>query len=490
LRLTELMDGEGALNLSPPAGDPDITGLTADSRAVKPGYLFAALAGSRTDGSRFIADAVARGAGAILTADATHCAGLSVAVVTDPNPRRRLALMAARFHAPQPKTVVAVTGTNGKTSVASFTQQIWARQGWRAASLGTLGIVGPGVNRPGSLTTPDPVALHETLKALAAADIDHVAVEASSHGLDQFRLDGLVLTAAAFTNLTRDHLDYHRDMAAYFAAKRRLFAELLPETGAAIVNRDAPEGRELAALAYARGQRVISFGTVQRADLRLVASRPAGTGQRIEIAAFGERRFLRLPLMGAFQAMNALAALGLAVATGVPLAAALDALSFLQGAPGRMEHVASVANGAPVMVDYAHTPDALETALTALRPHCGGRLVVVFGCGGDRDPGKRPMMGAIARRLADTVIVTDDNPRSEDAAAIRRAILAAAPGAREIGDRGDAIRAAVAMLGPGDLLLVAGKGHERGQIVGDRTLPFEDAEIARAAVGALAEARR
>jgi UDP-N-acetylmuramoyl-L-alanyl-D-glutamate--2,6-diaminopimelate ligase len=484
LRLTELMDGACALPESSSRDDPEITGLTSDSRAVRPGFLFAALAGSRTDGTRFIADAVARGATAVLVADAAAAAGLGVRVVADPNPRRRLALAAARFHAPQPETVVAVTGTNGKTSVAAFTRQIWARHGTRAASLGTTGIVGPDFARPGSLTTPDPVALHAELKALASAGTTHVAIEASSHGLDQFRLDGLALKAAAFTNLTRDHLDYHRDMAAYFAAKRRLFAELLPADGTAVLNLDSDEGRALAALARGRGQRVIGFGAASDAALRLLHARPDGAGQSITIAAPGEQRTLVLPLIGAFQAMNALAALGLALATGVPLSQALDALATLEGAPGRMQQAAS--HPAPVIVDYAHTPDALETALAALRPHVGGRLILVFGCGGDRDPGKRPLMGAIAQALADIVIVTDDNPRGEDASAIRRAILAACPKAREIGDRGSAIRAATGMLAPGDVLLLAGKGHERGQIVGSTVLPFDDAETARAA---LAEAR-
>ncbi|HXQ52306.1 MAG TPA: UDP-N-acetylmuramoyl-L-alanyl-D-glutamate--2,6-diaminopimelate ligase [Stellaceae bacterium] len=481
------MDGASALNSPSPRDDPEITGLTADSRAVRPGFLFAALAGSRTDGARYIADAVARGAVAVLVADAEAAAGMDVRVVADPNPRRRLALAAALFHAPQPETVVAVTGTNGKTSVAAFTRQIWAHHGLRAASLGTIGVVGPDFARPGNLTTPDPVALHIELKALAQSRTTHVAVEASSHGLDQFRLDGLVLAAAAFTNLSRDHLDYHRDMAAYFAAKRRLFAELLPEDGTAVINFDSDEGRALAALARHRGQRVIGFGLAADADLRLVETRPEGAGQRITVAAPGQRRTLILPLMGAFQAMNALAAMGLAVATGVPIDAALDALAALEGAPGRMQHVASHPSGAPVIVDYAHTPDALETALAALRPHAKGRLALVFGCGGDRDPGKRPLMGAIAERLADRVIVTDDNPRGEEAALIRRAILATCPKAREIGDRAGAIRAALQMLEPGDVLLVAGKGHERGQIVGDKVLPFEDAEVARAI---LAEARR
>ena len=479
------MDGARALLPTPPPGDPEITGLTSHSREAKPGYLFAALAGSRTDGARYIAEAVANGAAAVLTADRAAVSGLAVPAILDPLPRRRLALIAAKFYAPQPGTIAAVTGTNGKTSVAAFLRQIWTRHGWRAASLGTIGIVGPDFERPGSLTTPDPIALHRELNALQRKGIEHVAIEASSHGLDQFRLDGLALRAAAFTNLTRDHLDYHADMSAYFAAKRRLFAELLPPGGTAVLNGDAPAGRELAELCAGRGQRVIRFGRDQGADLRLLDAAPEGAGQRIVFATMGQERRLVLPLLGTFQAMNAIAALGLALATGVPADEAAAALERLEGAPGRMEHVATRANGAPVIVDYAHTPDALETALAALRPHCRGRLVVAFGCGGDRDPGKRPMMGAIAARLADRVIVTDDNPRSEDAAAIRRSILAACPGAREIGDRASAVREGVAMLAAGDLLLLAGKGHERGQIVGATTLPFSDAEAARAAVTAL-----
>jgi UDP-N-acetylmuramoyl-L-alanyl-D-glutamate--2,6-diaminopimelate ligase len=482
------MDGALALRSATSDDGPEILGLAADSRAVKPGFLFAALPGQREDGRRFVADAVARGAAAILVEDGSPFADLAirvppVQVIVDPNPRRRLALMAALFYQPQPKTIVAVTGTNGKTSVADFTRQIWRHHGERAASLGTIGIVGPDFIQPGVLTTPDPVTLHRALHDLASIGIDHVALEASSHGLDQFRLDGLVLTAAAFTNLTRDHLDYHADMAAYFAAKTRLFTALLPQDGTAILNIDTAEGEQLAALCRQRGQSILAFGRAEAADLRLVAARPNGMGQTITIAALGGTRTLLLPLMGAFQSANALAAIGLAVASGVPVESALDALVGLTGVPGRMERVATHPSGAPVIVDYAHTPDALETALTALRPHCRGRLVVVFGCGGDRDPGKRPQMGAIADRLADIVIVTDDNPRSEDATAIRRAILAQCPKGREIGDRAAAIRAALALLGRDDLLLIAGKGHERGQIVGTTVLPFNDAEIVRTALG-------
>jgi UDP-N-acetylmuramoyl-L-alanyl-D-glutamate--2,6-diaminopimelate ligase len=481
------MDGDRVFISATSWDERSITGLTSDSREVKPGYLFAALAGSRTDGARFIADAVAKGAAAILVGDPAGVGDLPVPVIADQNPRRRLARMAARFHAPQPGVIAAVTGTNGKTSVAVFTRQLWERAGLAAASLGTIGLVAPAKNRPGSLTTPDPVALHRTLKELAEAGIDHVALEASSHGLDQSRLDGLALRTACFTNLTRDHLDYHGNMAAYFAAKRRLFTELLPADGTAVINLDSDAGKELAATSLARGLRVIRFGAVSNADIRLVDARPTPNGQDIVVEAAGIRRSLHLPLLGAFQAMNALAAVGLAAATGVDLAAALDGLPSLMGVPGRMEQAAALPNGAPVIVDYAHTPDALATVLAALRPHCRGRLIVVFGCGGDRDPGKRPMMGEIAARGADLAIVTDDNPRTEDAAAIRGAILAACPGAREIGDRRCAIAEAVALLAAGDVLLIAGKGHETGQIVGNTVLPFNDADVARLTVGALTE---
>jgi UDP-N-acetylmuramoyl-L-alanyl-D-glutamate--2,6-diaminopimelate ligase len=484
------MDGtQGPFTLAP-RGDPDIRGLTADSRTVKPGFLFAALAGSRQDGRRFVADAVARGAVAVLTDDPAPLSLLTrqqppVHVIFDANPRRRLARMAARFYAPQPETLVAVTGTNGKTSVTVFVRQIWRHLGLRAASLGTIGIVGPDFAQPGSLTTPDPISLHRELNILARSGIDHVALEASSHGLDQYRLDGLELSAAAFTNLTRDHLDYHRDMAAYFAAKARLFTELLPPDGTAVLNADSAEAPRLGQLCRQRGQTVLTFGTAPGADLRLVDARPLDARQALRLEVFGEHRDLVLPLVGAFQASNALAALGLAIATGAPVERALDALPALEGAPGRLQHVATHPNGAPVIVDYAHTPDALETVLRTLRAHCRGRLVVVFGCGGERDAGKRAQMGEIVEHLADRVIVTDDNPRGEDAAAIRRAILASAPKAEEIDGRARAIRRGLALLEPGDMLLIAGKGHERGQIVAGVTYPFDDAEAAREAVAAL-----
>ena len=469
------MDGGNAPRAGAPTANPEVLGLTADSREVRPGFLFAALAGSRAEGSRFIGEAIAKGAIAVL-ADESTTQPLSVPLVADANPRRRLALMAARFYGPGPETIAAVTGTNGKTSVTVFLRQIWEKLGRRAASFGTIGVIGSGINLPGSLTTPDPVALHHILQELATAGIDHVALEASSHGLDQYRLDGLVLKAAAFTNLTRDHLDYHRDMETYFLAKSRLFTAVLPAGATAVLNIDAAETARLSMLCRARGQRVLTYGRNPAADIWLSDAIPDGVGQHIVFSGFGEKREFRVPLVGTFQTYNALAAAGLAIGCGAAVNAVFDAVGMLTGVPGRMQRIGDAA----VLVDYAHTPDALETALRALRPFCAGRLIVVFGCGGDRDSGKRPQMGAIAERLADCVIVTDDNPRGEDAAAIRHAILATCPKAEEIGDRATAIRTAITMMRPGDLVLLAGKGHERGQIVGHKTLPFDDAETARA----------
>jgi UDP-N-acetylmuramoyl-L-alanyl-D-glutamate--2,6-diaminopimelate ligase len=471
--------------------DPEIIGLTADSRQVQPGFLFAALRGTARDGRTFAADAVARGAVAILTDDAAALAlepdaHRRVAIVADPNPQRRLALLAARFHGRQPRTIAAVTGTNGKTSVAHFTREIWALTGRSAASLGTLGLVSPAGLRTGALTTPDPVALHRDLADLAKVGIEHVALEASSHGLAQYRLDGIAPAAAAFTNLTRDHLDYHGDMEAYRAAKERLFTELLTPSGAAILNADSPEFEGLSARCRERRHPVIGYGRAAAAELRIAAAVPLPFGQRVTAELFGARHEIELPLVGGFQAMNVLAALGLAVATGSSVEAAVAALPKLDGVPGRVQFVGESAQGAPVFVDYAHTPDALATVLRALRPHAERRLAVVFGAGGDRDRGKRPEMGRVAAALADLVYVTDDNPRSEDPAAIRRAILAAAPRATEIGDRRSAIFAAIGEARRGDLVVLAGKGHETGQIVRGKTLPFDDAVVAREALAAAA----
>ena len=482
MRLTELMTGPALLASNPAArAEPDILGLTADSREVKPGYLFAALPGSRTDGRRFIEDAVRRGAAAVLAEPGAALPAPGVALIADANPRRRLALIAARFYGRQPRTIAAVTGTAGKTSVACFTRQIWTELGFQAASLGTLGIIAQGVERYGSLTTPDPILLHKELAALAADGIEHVALEASSHGLDQYRLDGVAIRAAAFTNLGRDHLDYHPTLEAYFAAKRRLFAEVMAPASIAVLNADAPEYGALVETCRGRRHRVLSYGN-RGESLRLEEVLTSAAGQRIRFLLEGRRREVQTSLLGAFQAGNLLAALGLVIGLGGDAEAAVAALAHLQGAPGRMQQVARLANGALVVVDYSHKPSALAAVLGALRPLTAGRLHVVFGCGGERDTGKRPEMGAIAAALADRVIVTDDNPRGEAAGEIRRQVLAGCPEAEEIGDRGAAIAAAVAALGPGDILLVAGKGHERVQIVGDRALPFDDAETARAAV--------
>ncbi len=489
MRLRKLAEGEGNGVQAESMSEVDIRGIAADSRAVREGFLFAALPGSRADGRQFIDEAVAKGAVAVLATAGTRLKdyGRPVALVTDGNPRRRLALMAARFHAPQPRAIAAVTGTNGKTSTAAFARQLWALLGRPAASLGTLGLVTPRRHVPGALTTPDPVELHRCLAELAGEGIECVAIEASSHGLDQYRLDGLELAAGAFTNLTHDHLDYHRSMAAYRDAKFRLFRELLPKGAGAVLNADAPEYTSLLEIARARRLNVTSYG--RDGELRLVGERPQATGQVLDVELFGRRRELRFPAAGGFQAMNLLCALGLVAACGDDIEKAAAEVEWLSGVPGRIELVARHPNGAAIYVDYAHTPDALETVLKALRPHCAGRLAVVFGCGGDRDRAKRPAMGAIAERLADTVIVTDDNPRGEDPAAIRAQILAACRRARDVGDRAHAIREAIVALEPGDLLVVAGKGHETGQTIAGVTHPFDDGEAVRSYVELVAGGR-
>jgi len=465
-------------------GDAEVRGLTADSRAVEPGYVFAALPGSKTDGRAFIADAVAKGAICILAPDGTAALD-TVPVIHDPDPRGKLARMAARFFGRQPTTMAAVTGTNGKTSVADFTRQIWQQAGHRAASLGTLGLVGDGLPAIPSLTTPDPVALHRLLKETAEAGIEHMVLEASSHGLDQRRLDGVDVSAAAFTNLSRDHLDYHGSMAAYHAAKAGLFERVLQDGGTGVVTADDPAGAKVLEICRRRGLRTLTFGAAEGADLRLVAKRPTPSGQTLTLDLMGERIEVALPLAGDFQALNILAAIGLVQAGGVPKDRILAALPRLSGVRGRMELVATLGNGAAIYVDYAHTPDALEAVLRAARPHAKGRLHVVFGCGGDRDPGKRPMMGAACRRYADRVVLTDDNPRSEDPAAIRAEAHKGCPEAENIGGRAEAIRVAIANLGADDLLVIAGKGHEQGQEIKGETLPFDDAGVARDAVAAL-----
>ncbi len=463
----------------------DIAGVTADSRHVVPGDLFAALPGAHADGRSFIADAVERGAVAVLAPPGTAWpAGVPPRpIISDPEPRQCLARIAAVLAGPQPDTVVAVTGTNGKTSTVEFVRQLWASAGAKAASLGTLGLIAPGFDPGPGLTTPDPVSLAETLAGLARHGVTRAAMEASSHGLDQFRLDGVRLAAAAFTNLTRDHLDYHGSLKAYRQAKLRLWDVLLPERSPAIAHADM-DAATLDALHEIALRRRLDFRTVgeQGTRFRLIEAAPRPDGQDLTLLVDGKQRHVGVNLPGRFQADNALVAAALAEALG--MRDVLDRLPLLHGVRGRMERAVRLPNGSTAYVDYAHTPDALERLLTALRPHTTGRLHVVFGAGGDRDRGKRPLMGQAAARLADVAIVTDDNPRGEDPASIRAAIMASCPGAVEIGDRAAAIERALNGLSVGDVLVVAGKGHEQGQIVGGTVLPFDDASVIRRLAGA------
>ena len=458
----------------------DITGIAADSRKVKAGFLFFAIAGARADGAHFARAAAA--AGAVAVAAEQRPDGLPAEVVFVPvaNARRALALAAAKFFTRQPGIIAAVTGTSGKTSVAAFTRQIWSALGFPAASIGTIGVVSPTAETYGSLTTPDPVELHRTLDQLAGERVTHLALEASSHGLDQHRLDGVRIAAGAFTNLSRDHLDYHPTIEAYLAAKLRLFEELIAPNGTAVIDVDDCYAGQVVAAAKKRGLKIMTVG-VNGDDIKLIGGAIDGFAQVVSIGHGGREFKVKLPLVGAFQVQNAAVAAGLAIATGAEPARVFAALELLTGAKGRLE-LAGAKNGAPIFIDYAHKPDALKKALEALRPYASGKLVVVFGAGGDRDSGKRPIMGRIAAENADRVIVTDDNPRSEQPSAIRAAILAATPGATEIGDRNEAIRASIAALKTGDVLLIAGKGHETGQIVGDRVLPFSDHDAVAAAL--------
>jgi UDP-N-acetylmuramoyl-L-alanyl-D-glutamate--2,6-diaminopimelate ligase len=479
MRLRDLFGTDATIDAS---GDAvEVRGLAVDSRVVKPGELFFALAGSKTDGSRFVDAAIA--AGAVAIASDHRPEGARVPFVVVPNPRRALALAAAKFFPRQPQTIAAVTGTSGKTSVAAFTRQIWQNLGHESASIGTIGLVSPKRTVYGSLTTPDPIALHRQLDEIARDGVTHLAFEASSHGLDQFRLDGVRVAAGGFTNLSRDHMDYHPDVAHYLNAKLRLFRDLVIDGGAAVISADHDCSRQVIDAARARKLRIIAIGRKADDDqgIRLVEASIAGFAQKLVIEHRRRKHAIHLPLVGEFQIENALVAAGLAIGTGSDVEKVFAGIEKLEGAKGRLERVGE-RNGAPVFVDYAHKPDALAKALQALRPYAKRKLVVVFGAGGDRDAGKRPLMGAIAAENADSVIVTDDNPRSENPAAIRAAILAAAKGAKEIGDRNEAIRAGVAALEPGDALLIAGKGHETGQIVGDKTLPFSDHDAVAAAL--------
>ena len=477
MRLGHLVAGEAALPGQ--AEGLSVAGLTSDSRAVKPGFVFAALPGTHVDGSRFIPQAVAAGAIAVIGPVGAEAAG--VPLIASANPRQLFARMAARFHGRQPDTIVAVTGTSGKTSVATFVREIWSSLGFRAASLGTVGVVSPAGTIELEHTTPDAMKLQEVAAMLAADKVEHLAIEASSHGLDQYRLDGLRIAAAGFTNLSHDHLDYHPTVDDYFNAKMRLFEELVAPGGAAIINVDTPRGEEAARRAAAHGLTVWSVG-LSGQSIRVQNVRREAGSQHVMVAVNGRPYQVDLPLAGDFQVSNALIAAGLVLATGGDEAQVMHALQSLKGAKGRLELVGRSKTGAPVFVDYAHKPDALENALASLRPYTSGRLFVVFGCGGDRDRAKRPIMGEIATRLADRVYVTDDNPRTEEPSSIRAAIMAAAPGAIEIGSRADAIRAAVDELQAGDVLIVAGKGHEEGQKIGKQVLPFSDHEAVKTAI--------
>ncbi|KQS01961.1 UDP-N-acetylmuramoylalanyl-D-glutamate--2,6-diaminopimelate ligase [Sphingomonas sp. Leaf357] len=459
------------------AGETDtVSGFAIDHRKVADGCVFGAFAGAKVNGEDYIAAAVKAGAIAVVARPEAVVKG--AVHIADANPRKVFAGLAAKFFAPFPTVAVAVTGTNGKTSSVEMTRQLWRMAGFHAASIGTLGVTTGDDRVSTGLTTPDVVTFLSNTAGLAREGVSHVAFEASSHGLDQYRTEGLPVRAAAFTNLSRDHLDYHGTMDAYFDAKARLFSEVVAADGAVVVWADDPWSAKVIEIAAARGVRVLSVGT-QGETLKLVSRDPTLLGQGLVIEAEGQTHKVNLPLIGAYQAANALVSAGLAIATGGDVTATLAAVARLQPVRGRLERAVISAKGSPVYVDYAHTPDALEAAISALKPHAKGRLIVVFGAGGDRDQGKRSAMGAIASAMADVVIVTDDNPRGEDAAAIRAMVMQGAPGATEIGSRRDAIGAAIAMAGPEDIVLVAGKGHEQGQIVGDLVLPFDDVSVAR-----------
>ena len=473
MKLKDLFEGQ---NIS---ADADVKGLTADSRKVEEGFVFAALQGVARDGREFIPMALEKGAAAILC-DGPAETG-SAALVTAEEPRQALAYASAKFYPRQPENIVAVTGTNGKSSTVDFLRQIWAHAGLKAASMGTLGAVGPNGHIDLGHTTPDPVMIHETLDTLAGEGVTHAAMEASSHGLVQYRLDGVKLAAVAFTNLTQDHLDYHADFNDYRSAKLRLFSELAPEGALAVVNADSPETPVFEGAAREAGLNLFSVGW-RGADLKIRELSPRATGQVMDVLYQGNAYEVHLPLIGEFQALNALTAAGLAIGLGLAPETVFEAMATLTTVKGRLELVGEKSGGGAVFVDYAHTPDGLDVLLRAARPHTAGRLILVFGCGGDRDPYKRPMMGEIAAKHADVVIVTDDNPRTEDAASIRSSIMTACPDATEIADRAAAIQSGIAQLKAGDTLLIAGKGHETGQIVGAEVLPFSDKDTAAQAL--------
>jgi UDP-N-acetylmuramoyl-L-alanyl-D-glutamate--2,6-diaminopimelate ligase len=467
MRLRDLAGGES---------DSRVTGFAIDHRKVAPGTVFGAFRGTVFNGEDFIPQAVGAGAVAVVTRPGVPVEGAERIAADEP--RRAFASLAAKFFAPFPATVVAVTGTNGKTSSVELTRQLWRMAGQVSASIGTLGVTTADDRVTTGLTTPDIVTFLSNMAGLAREGVTHAAFEASSHGLAQYRTEGLPVQAAAFTNFTRDHLDYHETMQAYFEAKMRLFEEVVEPEGTALVWTDDKASDEVIRRVRARGLRLMTVGR-RGETLRLVERAPTQLGQLLTVEAGGRTHHVELPLIGAYQAANALTAAGLVLATGGELGSVLASLPRVQGVRGRLERAVITREGAPLYVDYAHTPDAIKAAVEALRPHARGRLIIVFGAGGDRDVGKRAEMGAVAARLADSVIVTDDNPRSEDPAAIRRDILEGAPGAREVPGRREAIDAAIGDAGPDDIILLAGKGHEQGQIVGDRVLPFDDVAVAR-----------
>jgi len=464
----------------------EITGLTLDSRKVEPGFLFAAVPGEKTDGAKFIEEAVKKGAVAVLTDIGDDIVVKGAVHISDPEPRHAFAKMVSRFFGPQPKTIALVTGTNGKTSTAHFVRQLWAFMGQKAGSIGTLGVVTEGLNYSMGLTTPEPVTLHKAIKEMVDHRVSHLVVEASSHGLSQFRLDGLKATIAGFTNLTQDHMDYHADEENYFAAKRRLFDEILSDKGTAVLHIDNPFGKRLKASLEERGVKTITVGR-QSADLTLNQTIPGRGGQTLVYTYKGKQYQTKFPVIGSFQGDNVMVAAGMVIASGFDAEKVFDKLYYLAGVPGRMEKVAETPFGGEVYIDYAHTPDGLSNALTSIKQNTFGKLHLVFGCGGNRDQGKRPKMGAIAETLADFVYVTDDNPRHEDPFEIRRQILEACQTGQEFVDRADAIRFGVRALSADDVLIITGKGNETGQIIGDKVLPFSDKQIVRETITAMME---
>lgn len=464
-----------------PFGGPsiNISNLTADSRKVGPGTLFAALPGTVADGRDYIQNAISKGASAVLSTPGLE--GITVPYIAHENPRQFYSLLASRLYAGQPETLVAMTGTNGKSSTVEFLRQLWVHSGRAGACFGTLGVQSPSGYLPLTHTTPDAVALHQTLSDLAASGVTHVGMEASSHGLKQYRLDGVKISASGFSNLTQDHFDYHPTMEDYFLSKARLFMDLTPVGKPAVINVNDPYGQRLAEMCVARGLDVMRVGWSGQ-DIRIDEVMPKAASQILDLVVQGKRYKVTLPLAGEFQVLNAVSALGLAMVTGMSVETALEGLESLTGVAGRMEQAGRTDKSAPIFVDFAHTEDGLDKLLRSVRPHTMGRIVIVFGCGGDRDPDKRPKMGAVAAKLADHVIVTDDNPRTETAALIRQAVLRGCPDADEVGDRAEAIRTGIAMLGANDCLVIAGKGHEQGQIVGDNVIPFSDIEQVKLAL--------